>query len=240
VSGAEIRNVSARIAVLGDRNPEFVTHRELDAALARLPARTRAEWVATDSATARDLGDFDAVWVMSGGPFRDDDAVYAAIRWAREHGRPLLGTCSGFQYVLVEFARSVAGLDAGHAETDPDGSTLVVQPLACSLVGQERIVTCAPGTRLAAICGVEPFVGFHCCGYGLAPEFVAPLTQAGLVVNAHADDAGVEGVELTQHPFFVATLFQPQVGASTGAPLHPLILAFLDAAAERYSSGVAT
>jgi CTP synthase (UTP-ammonia lyase) len=86
-----------------------------------------------------------------------------------------------------------------------------------------------PGTRLAAICGDDPFEGFHWCNYGLSDAWVARLESAGLVVSAHADDAGVEGVELppSEHPFFVATLFQPQMAA----PDHPLIRAFCEAAA---------
>ena len=55
------------------------------------------------------------------------------------------------------------------------------------------------------------------------------LEAAGVVVSARAPDAGVEGIELPTHPFFVATLFQPQVGALAGRPLHPLIRAFLEA-----------
>jgi CTP synthase (UTP-ammonia lyase) len=51
-----------------------------------------------------------------------------------------------------------------------------------------------------------------------------------VVISAHAPDAGVEGIELPGHPFFVATLFQPQVGALAGRPLHPLIAAFLETA----------
>jgi CTP synthase (UTP-ammonia lyase) len=220
----------ARIAVLGDRNVEFVTHREMDAAIALLPGWAAAEWVGTDSAAARSLDGVDGLWVVSGGPYRDDEAVYAAIRHARESGLPLLATCSGFQYTVIEFARNVAGLDAAHAETEPDADTLVVDRLACSLVGETREVTCVPGTRLAAICGTGPFTGFHWCNFGLAQRFVDDLTAAGLVVAAHADDAGVEGVELPSHPFFIGTLFQPQVGSLDGRPLHPLILAFLDAA----------
>ena len=87
-----------------------------------------------------------------------------------------------------------------------------------------------PGTRLAEICGSEPFTGFHWCSYGLAEGFVERLEAAGVVVSARAPDAGVEGIELPAHPFFVATLFQPQVGALAGRPLHPLIGAFVDAA----------
>jgi CTP synthase (UTP-ammonia lyase) len=56
------------------------------------------------------------------------------------------------------------------------------------------------------------------------------LTEHGLVISARAGDAGVEGVELPDHPFYVATLFQPQVGSLAGKPLHPIIAGFLDAA----------
>jgi CTP synthase (UTP-ammonia lyase) len=219
-----------QITVLGDRDVEKVTHRELDAALRQFPEWVHGEWVATDSDVPAALDRADGVWIVPGGPYRDDDAVYAAIRHLRERGTPLLATCSGFQYVVIELARSLAGIDAHHAETDPDADALVAAPLVCSLVGEERPVTCVPGTRLAELCGTEPFPGFHWCNYGLADEFVDALTAAGVVVGAHAPDAGVEGIELPGHPFFVATLFQPQVGALAGRPLHPLIAAFLDAA----------
>jgi CTP synthase (UTP-ammonia lyase) len=218
------------IVVLGDRNLEYVTHRELDAALGLFPDWARGEWVATDSDVPAALDRADGVWIVSGGPYRDDHAVYAAIRHVRECGTPLLATCSGFQYVVIELARSLAGIDAQHAETDPDAEALVAAPLACSLIGEERMVTCVPGTRLAELCGTDPFPGFHWCNYGLADEFVDALTAAGVVVGAHAPDAGVEGIELPGHPFFVATLFQPQVGALAGRPLHPLIAAFLETA----------
>jgi hypothetical protein len=45
--------------------------------------------------------------------------------------------------------------------------------------------------------------------------------------------------ELASHPFFLATLFQPQVGAVAGRPLHPLIGALLDAARERRAAPAA-
>ena len=220
-----------RIAVLGDRNLEYVTHRELDAALGLFPDWARGEWVATDSDVTGALDRADGVWLTPGTPYRDDAAAFAAIRHARESGLALLGTCGGFQYIVVELARSLAGIDAHHAETDPHAEALVAAPLACSLIGEERPVTCVPGTRLAELCGTEPFVGFHWCSYGLSDDFVDPLTAAGVGVSAHAPDAGVEAIELPDHPFFVATLFQPQVGALAGRPLHPLIGAFLEAAA---------
>lgn len=224
------------IAVLGDLDLDYLTHRELQAAVGLFPAWAGAEWVPTDSDVQGALDRADGVWLIPGTPYRDDAAVYAAIRRALQTGLPLLGTCGGFQYIVVELARSLAGIDAHHEETEPDAGALVAAALSCSLVGQERQVTCVPGTRLAELCGTEPFSGFHFCNYGLAPGYVDALTAAGVVVCAHAPDAGVEGIELPGHPFLVATLFQPQVGASRGGPLHPLIGALLDAARDRQPS----
>jgi CTP synthase (UTP-ammonia lyase) len=218
------------IFVLGDRNAASVTHRELDAAMQLMPNGVRARWVGTDTPDAMRTSQADAVWVVSGSPYRNDGVVYSAIESARESGQPFLGTCGGFQYAIVEFARNVAGIaNADHAENAPDGINLVVGRLACSLIGQERPVTAVPGTRMSDLCGHAPFVGFHWCNYGLAPTFVDRLAERGLVVAAHADEAGVEAVELPDHRFFLATLFQPQVGSVAGKPLHPVIAAFVAA-----------
>jgi CTP synthase (UTP-ammonia lyase) len=215
------------IVLLGDRI-DSVTHREFDAVIAQLAPQVRVRWVATDSPDAKRTTDADGLWVASGSPYRNDDVVYAAIHAARTLGQPFLGTCSGFQYTVVEFARNVAGIaNAGHAETASAGSSLVVERLACSLEGQERLVTCVPGTRMHRLCGGAPFVGFHWCNYGLSSAYVDRLTAHGLVVCATADDAGVEAIELPNQPFFLATLFQPQVGAGKGQPLHPVIHGFV-------------
>lgn len=223
--------MTARIALVGDRNPAYLTHRELDATLALMPADIDARWVASDEADATMLGAFDALWVVPGTPYRDEGAVHAAIERARREGVPILGTCGGFQHMLVEFARNVAGLPgAAHAETDPGAAVHAVSPLACSLVEQERTVTAIPGTRVAALCGTTPFAGFHFCSYGLEPAVLDRLVAAGLVVSATAPDAGVEAVELPSHPFYVATLFQPQVGSSRTGAVHPLVAALADAA----------
>ena len=215
------------IFLLGDRNAGSVTHRELDAAIELLPGGVRARWVGTDTPDAKRTSQADGVWAVPGSPYKDDTAVYSAITSARTSGQPFLGTCGGFQNAVVEFARSVAGIaDAGHAETTPGGSNLVVGRLACSLVGQERLVTAVPGTRMHDLCGNSAFVGFHWCNYGLAPTYADRLAEHGLVIAARADDAGVEAVELRNHRFFLATLFQPQVGSIASQRLHPIIEAF--------------
>ena len=218
--------MSVAIAALGDRNTAYVTHREIDATIALEPA---IRWLGTSGAS---VDGYDALWVVSGTPYRDEDAVLAAIRFAREQGMPILGTCGGCQFMVLEYARNalrIAG--AAHAETDPDGEAIVVAPLACSLVGETRTVVPVPGTRLAEICGTEPFPGFHYCNYGLAAEL------DGLVVSAHAEDAGIEAVELPDHPFYLATLFQPQVGTSDRGAVHPVVAALVSAAGASRPAG---
>lgn len=223
-----------RVAALGDRDPGHLTHREIDATLALLSDDVECGWVATDSPEARELEALDGVWLLPGTPYRDDAAARRAIQHCLDAGTPFLGTCGGFQYACVELARSLAGVSgATSAELDPDGDALVVAPLACALYGERRTVTPVSGTRLAAICGVEPFEGNHQCGYGLAPAYETVLADAGVVISAHAPDAGVEGIELPGHPFFMATAFQPQVGSGESGAVHPLIAALLDAAAAR-------
>lgn len=147
-----------QVALLGDHNPSYLTHREIDAAVELWPPHVRARWVGTDTAAARRTPEADALWVVPGSPYRNSAVVYEAISAARTGGQPFLGTCGGFQYAVVEFARQVAGLPhAAHAETSPGASLRVVDRLPCSLVGQERLVTAVPGTRLHALCGDAAF-----------------------------------------------------------------------------------
>jgi CTP synthase (UTP-ammonia lyase) len=181
-----------KILALGDRDSAHLTHRALDAAFALMPSDVECDWTATDSHGARDPDRADGIWLLPGSPYRDDTAAYAAIDYCLRTGTPYLGTCAGFQYACVALARALAGIaGAAHAESDPEGETLVVAPLACSLYGERRLVAPAAGTRLAEICGTVPFSGFHWCGYGLAPAAEQLLLNAGVVLSARAEDAGV-------------------------------------------------
>ena len=215
------------IVALGDRDLSYVTHREAEATLDLLGIG----WTATDSAAARQLDDADGVWLLPGTPYRDDEAAYAAVAHCRTTGTPFLGTCGGFQYACIELARSLAGIAGAGGEAEPDAEDAVVVPLACSLFGVEREVRPVAGTRLAALCGDAPFAGFHFCGYGVDDRYAARLEQAGVVVSARGDDAGVEAIELPGHPFFLATAFQPQVGTAASGRLSPVLEAFATAAA---------
>ncbi|MEP9364195.1 CTP synthase [Nocardioides sp. CN2-186] len=213
----------ARVALLGEDRGHR-SHQELNALRPMLDVETA--WVASDSGFA--VEDYDGVWLVPGSPYADDDAVLRALTVVRERGIPFLGSCGGMQYAVVEFTRSVLGAPATHAESDGVGDDNVVGALACSLYGEERVVTPVGGTRFASWVH-EPFVGMHFCNYAPTAEAVDRLVGAGVVVGATADDAGAEVLEFPDHPFYVTSMFQPHIGALAGAPVHPLVREFVRA-----------
>lgn len=225
------------IALVGDYSSDVIAHRAIPRALelARAEAGVAIawQWVQTREIgdAGRDLAAFAAVWIVPASPYENMAGALATIRWARETGRPFLGTCGGFQHALIEFARTVAGLGAAdHAETNPAGDTLVVTPLTCSLVEQTGQVRFAPGSLIRAAYGRDHAVeGYH-CSYGVNAVHRGALERAGLRFTAFGDAGEVRAAELpaTVHPFFVGTLFQPERAALRGET-PPLARAFVRA-----------
>ena len=212
------------IALLGEDRGHR-SHLELNALRPMLDVET--EWVPTDSSF--DISRYDGVWLVPGSPYADDAAVLRALTAVRERGNAFLGSCGGMQYAVLEFVRSVLGRSATHAESDGEADDNVVTALACSLYGEERLVTPVPGTRFDGWVD-GPATGMHYCNYAPSAEVIQRLVAAGVVVGATADDAGAEVLEFPDHPFYVTSMFQPHVGTLAGAPVHPLILAFVEAA----------
>ncbi len=124
------------IAILGEYAPAFAPHAATTAAIAHARARlgvaVDAEWMSTAAVDATLFERVDALWIAPGSPYKDLEQTLWAIREARERGVPCLGTCGGFQHMVLEYARHVLGFrDAQHAEYDPYASRLFVTQLAC-------------------------------------------------------------------------------------------------------------
>ena len=130
--------------------------------------------------------------------------------------------------MLVEHARNVIGIaDATHAEYGL-GGTPIVTLLACSLSDDEIDVTLAPSSRLAAVYGSPTATERTTCNYGLEPSHAHIVTEGGMVAAATDRTGEVRAVERPDHPFFVATLYQPQLSSWPGRP-HPVWRAFVAA-----------
>ncbi|MDR3670160.1 MAG: gamma-glutamyl-gamma-aminobutyrate hydrolase family protein [Holophaga sp.] len=226
----------AVIGLVGDRNPANKTHIATEQALGHLAEPIAWEWLPTEQIAhqpASHLARYAGFIITPGSPYRNMEGALEAIRFAREQGVPLLGTCGGFQHLVVEFARGVLGIaDADHAESNPSAPRLVITPLSCSLAGQNHPVHLLPGSRAAGIYGVETSVEPFYCNFGLNPEFRPQFEARGLVVSGIGTDGQVRVLELSGHPFFFGTLYVPQARSQPGAP-HPLIVALADAARAR-------
>lgn len=229
-----------RIAVVGDHDPTNETHIATRDAMAHaamaLEVVAFVRWIPTTSLAGRttdELGTFDGIVIAPGSPYASMQGALDAITYARTHRVPLLGTCGGFQHVVIEYGRRVLGLEqATHEEVDPDASCLMVSALACSLAGSSFEVTFVPGSRAASAYGAPSAVEQYYCRFGLAPEYVEPLAAGGLSISGTDQDGEPRIVELAGHPFFVGTLFVPQVSSTAERP-HPLVRAFVEAAASR-------
>jgi CTP synthase (UTP-ammonia lyase) len=122
--------------------------------------------------------------------------------------------------------------DADHEESSPDASVKLISKLSCSLVGQSKVVRIIPRSLAYQIYGTGEAVELFACNYGLNENFSDRIATHGLVVSGFDEEGTVRMVELSDHRFYIATLFVPQSRSSVEEP-HPLIVAFLRAATER-------
>jgi CTP synthase (UTP-ammonia lyase) len=230
---------SFRIGLIGDYNIEVKAHLAIPRAVA-LASQTKGYdvemfWLPTphlESNAEEDLSLYDAFWCVPGSPYASMNGALNAIRFAREHKYPYLGTCAGFQHAIIEYARNVLGLtEADHTESNPTAAIPIISPLACSLVEAQGSVLLLPNSRIAAIYGSSETVERYFCSYGFNSTFKSLLEQSEMHITGVDSDGAARVVELAHHPFFIGTLFQPELSAFTDVT-HPIIIAFLQAVVE--------
>ena len=232
---------TATIALVGNRSQSVRAHARVPLLVEAMRRRdgivVEPCWMPSEDAEdPAALDGFDGIWVVPGSPYTSAEGAITAARVARESGVPFLGTCGGFQHAVLEIARDVCGIAAAHAEYGDAGECVIVA-LECSLVGHEGAIRYVPGSLMQRIMGVERSVERYHCSYGLDPRYAGVLTDHGVRFTAHDEDGAARALELDGHPFFLGTLFQPEL-AGDGTRAHPVIRAFAAAAVER-AAGVA-
>jgi CTP synthase (UTP-ammonia lyase) len=238
-----------RIALIGDYSPSVTAHiaipRALELAANALSVDVQPAWIHTSKVAGaeemRALHSYHAIWCVPASPYANTEGAISAISLARMEGIPFLGTCGGFQHALLEYVRNVIGTaDAAHAELNPEATRPVISKLSCSLVEVTGTIRLTPGTLSQRLYGTDNVVeGYH-CNYGLNPEFAQLLRDRDDLLIEGADDAGgISIIRLRKHPFFLATLFQPERSSLKGF-VHPLIRAFVAAGAASTGSDPAS
>jgi len=225
--------MNPRLCVVGEFDPEFQPHLRTNDALGHVLAEHETplsvDWLSTTQIDDEVLKRYDGLWMAPGSPCDNLSAAVEAARWAREHGVPFLGTCGGFQHMVIEYARNVLGFeDADHAEYDPYASRLFVSELGCSLAGEEMRLKFEEDSMVADIYGDTEAVEEYYCDFGVNPEFLDDIRSGVLNVVGSDDEGEVRVLEHPNHPFYVGTLYVPQSRSKHGSP-HPLVKAFVDA-----------
>jgi CTP synthase (UTP-ammonia lyase) len=229
---------AVRIALVGDYNANVPAHRAIPVALERAArvagVHVESVWLPTpDILTGTVLAGYDGIWCVPASPYLEMNGALTAIRYAREQRLPFLGTCGGFQHALLEYARHQLGWsDAEHAETAPESQSAIITPLSCSLLETVADIQLVPETLIAQAYGTLKITERYQCRYGLRHDLNQEMFAGLLSVSGRDAEGAVRAIELQGHPFFVASLFQPE-RAALQAQLPPLVAAFVNACVDQ-------
>jgi CTP synthase (UTP-ammonia lyase) len=224
-----------RAGIIGDFDKSYIHHINTNNALHHaaqsLMVSIEITWLPTDKIQREDLTQFDLLWCAPGSPYVSMNGALTAIRFAREHNVPFIGTCGGFQHTVIEYARNVLEItDAEHAENNPGSKNLFITPLLCSVKGQSLDVILEESSlAFKSYYNKQTVKEEYHCNYGLNDEYRYALTQSGLEISGIDNSNEARILELPANDFFIATLFLPQ-SLSTETNPHSLIIHLLMAA----------
>jgi CTP synthase len=215
--------------------------------------KVKIRWVASDECETPDgafrlLSDLDGICVPGGFGVRGIEGKLGALRFARENGIPVLGLCLGLQCMVVEYARTVVGLDgASSSEFDPETEFPVIATMAeqvdiladGDLGGTMRLglypADLMEGSITAEAYGATRVEERHRHRYEVNNVYRDRIADAGLLFSGLSPDGHlVENVELPRevHPFYVGTQAHPELRSRPNRA-HPLFIGLVGAALVR-------
>jgi CTP synthase len=219
--------------------------------------RVNIRWVSSDECAthegaARNLSDLDGICVPGGFGVRGIEGKLGALTYAREHGLPTLGLCLGLQCMVIEYARTMCGLEAANSLEFDESSP---HPVVSTMADQRDVVSgdrdmggtmrlglypakLAEGSQVAKAYGVPYVDERHRHRYEVANAYRPQLEEAGLRFSGTSPDGRlVEFVELPAevHPYYVGTQAHPEF-RSRPTKAHPLFAGLIAAALARVDS----
>ena len=219
-------------------------HESLNHAGASNMVKVSIESIASEDIERRGAAEvlkpMQGILVPGGFGARGHEGKIEAITYARENNLPFLGLCLGMHMAVVEFARNVLGLaEADSTELAPR----TPHPVIHLMEEQKRIMNLGGTMRLGAfpcklrrntVCrklyGHDTISERHRHRYEFNNDYREQFEKAGLTpAGVSPDDMLVELVEITNHPFFVASQFHPEF-KSRPVNVHPLFDGFVRAA----------
>jgi CTP synthase len=205
--------------------------------------RVQLKWVESEGLIEEMLEDqlsgFDGILVPGGFGKRGIDGMLRAVRYARTRQVPYFGICLGMECAVIEFARTVCGLQADSSEFDPSAPHRVFYMLR-ELMGSDLM---GGNMRLGAFpCVLEDdslaqrtyhkkeISERHRHRYEFNREYEQILSSYGMRFSGNSPDRNfVEIMELPGHPWFLGCQFHPEFKSKPFQP-HPLFASFIEAA----------
>ena len=209
-------------------------------------SKVKVKYVPAEQVTAENaaemLAGMSGIFVAPGSGVRGFEGKVAAVQYARENNIPFFGVGLGMQASIIEFARNVLGMaDAHSRELDPQTKYPVID-----LMEEQKKVTekggtmrlggypCAlkAGSKAAAAYGTDSVVERHRHRYEFNGAYLQQFEAAGMIATGINPETGlVEVLEVKNHPWFVAVLYNPEYKSTVSTPA-PLFVAFVAAALE--------
>ncbi|XP_030385669.1 CTP synthase isoform X4 [Scaptodrosophila lebanonensis] len=195
--------------------------------LQREPSNYHKEW--------QKLCESDGILVPGGFGSRGMEGKIRACQWARENRKPLLGICLGLQAAVIEFARNVLGLkDANTTEIEPQTANPLVIDMPEHHTGQmggtmrlgkrTTIFSDKPSIIRQLYGNPKSVEERHRHRYEVNPKYVPQLEEHGLkFVGTDVEMNRMEIIELSGHPYFVATQYHPEYLSRPLKPSPPFL-----------------
>lgn len=211
-------------------------------------ASVNIKWIPSEEVTPENveekLSGVSGILVPGGFGDRGIDGKLYAIQYARENKIPFLGLCLGMQLSIVEYARNVVGFtDAHSAELDPS----TIHPVIHLMPEQDGVEDLGGTLRLGAypcvlkegtiahkLYGTTEISERHRHRYEVNNYYREDLKKNGMIFSGLSPDGRiVEMIELSNHPWFVATQAHPEFKSRPNRP-HPLFRGFIEAALSKF------
>ncbi len=206
--------------------------------------RAKIDWIDSEKFEKKGseieaLSSYDGILVPGGFGPRGSEGIIATASYAKDNSIPFLGLCFGFQLAVVAVARSMEMKKANSTELDaktpyPVIDILPEQKKVSELGGTMRLgahdIRVSRGTGAFQIYGREKIRERHRHRFEVNPKYIGKLTKGGLKFSGKSlDGRRMEILELTGHPFFMATQFHPEFKSRPEKP-SPIFEAFVRAA----------
>ena len=227
---------TVNIAIIGDYNEKITAHTCIAKALSLAHNKTHIEvdflWINSRRVNIKHLKKFDAIWCAPSSPYKSMQGVLNAINFARTNNVPFLGTCAGYQYTAIEFARNELDYaNAQHQEVNKETSMPLFALLHSITEEKEADVFLSNNSLLKKIYKEEHIKEEFEGKYVLNSKYAHIFDDSAMKLVAIDKNKDVKALEIKENRFFIATAFQPERSALKNKS-HCLIERFIISAYE--------